>query len=220
MTTSVNPKGNKQLLSGEGLISEQIKDLIVDRILDGELRPGRQVVESAIARELGVSQAPVREAVRDLTMVGFLEYERYKGTFVRSFSAKELFEVYSVRAALEALAARNAAQNITDEDEETLRDILDRMIAAARNDDGNEMARLDNKFHETILQISDNQLLYQLWFSLRFGLWTITTTRISGMDLEYLAHRHEDLLETIVSGDPDKAAAAMQHHIEELGKPK
>ncbi|MFQ5610501.1 MAG: GntR family transcriptional regulator [Anaerolineae bacterium] len=200
-------------------LSEQIKEFIVERILDGEWKPGQQVVESALARELGVSQAPVREAVRDLTLLGFLKTQPYKGTFVHSFSAEELYEVYTVRAALEALAARTAAGRMTAESAQRLREILDRMIEAARRGDGNEMARLDNKFHETIMLISGNKLLHQLWSTLRFGYWTIATTRISGMDLEYLATRHEELLQALAGGDPDEAAGAMQRHIEELGKP-
>jgi DNA-binding GntR family transcriptional regulator len=81
------------------------------------------------------------------------------------------------------------------------------------------MVRLDNRFHETILQISDNQLLYQLWQTLQFGYWTIVTARSSSYDLEELARRHEALLEALATKDPHKAAEAMQHHIEDLGKP-
>lgn len=212
--------GSSKKITKDGLISEQIKEVIVERILSGELRPGRQVVESALAREFNVSQAPVREAVRDLTMVGFLDYEPYKGTFVRSFSAGELFEVYAVRAALESLAARAAAQTITEEDGHALQAIIDQMVHVARKADPKEMARLDNEFHEKIILLSGNKLLHQLWSNLQFGHWTIATTRISGMDLEYLATRHHDLLEALLGGDPKQAAEAMQRHIEDLGKPR
>lgn len=207
-------------ISKDGLISEQIKEVIVERILSGALRPGRQVVESALAREFNVSQAPVREAVRDLIMVGFLESEPYKGTFVRSFSPDELFEVYAVRAALESLAARSAAERVTEDDGRVLQEIINQMVAVAREDNPSEMARLDNEFHEAIIFLSGNKLLHQLWSNLQFGYWTIATTRISGMDLEYLASRHNDLLEALLSKDPKRAAEAMQSHIEDLGKPR
>jgi DNA-binding GntR family transcriptional regulator len=81
------------------------------------------------------------------------------------------------------------------------------------------MVRLDNRFHETILQISDNQLLYQLWQTLQFGYWTIVTARSSSYDLEELARRHETLLEALVTRVPQKASVAMQRHIEDLGRP-
>lgn len=201
------------------VLSEQVKKYVVEAILSGELKPGDRIVESALARQLGVSQAPVREAVRDLVLLGFLEAEPYKGTSVRSFSPEELYECYSVRAALEALAARTAATRLTEADVQSLRQILDEMIGAAQKHDVEQMIRLDNNFHETILQISGNRLLYQLWKTLQFGYWTIVTTRISSFDLEYLATRHEELLEALITRDPQKAMHAMQSHIEDLGKP-
>lgn len=201
------------------VLSEQIKDYVVKAILSGELKPNDRIVESALARRLGVSQAPLREAIRDLVLLGFLETEPYKGTSVRSFSPEELYEVYSVRAALEALAARLAATRLTNADEQTLRKLLDEMIEAAQKHDREQMTRLDNDFHETILHISGNKLLHQLWKTLQFGYWTIITTRISSFDLEYLAVRHEEMLEALSTRDPEKAMQAMQHHIEDLGRP-
>jgi DNA-binding GntR family transcriptional regulator len=201
------------------VLSDQVKEFIVDAIMSGEFKPGDRVVESSLARRLGVSQAPVREAIRDLVLMGFLETEPYKGTSVRSFSPEELWEVYTVRAALEALGARLASARLTEADVETLREILNEMIDAGRKHDLDRMTRLDNSFHETIMQVSDNKLLYQLWQTLRFGYWTIVTAKMSSFDLEYLAVRHETLLEALESRDPQIAMVAMQHHIEDLGKP-
>jgi len=201
------------------VLGDQVKEYVIEAILSGEFRPGDRVVTSSLARRLGVSQAPVREAIRDLVLLGFLETEPFKGTSVRSFTPKELYEVYTVRAALESLAARLAAERLTDEDVQTLRRVLDEMIHAAQEHDEKGMVRLDNHFHKTILQVSDNQLLYQLWQTLQFGYWTIVTTRTSESDLEELARRHEDLLDALVSRDPQKAGRAMRRHIEDLGKP-
>ena len=187
--------------------------------MNGEFQPGDRVVASVLARQLGVSQAPIREAIRDLVLLGFLENEPFKGTSVRSFSPKELNEVYTVRAALESLAARLAAERLTDQDASALSDTLEKMIQAAQEQDEEGMVRLDNCFHETILQISDNGLLYHLWQTLQFGYWTIVTARSSSYDLEELARRHESLLEALKTRDPHRAAVAMQRHIEDLGRP-
>lgn len=204
---------------GRVVLGDQVKEYVIEAIMSGEFQPGDRVVASSLARRLGVSQAPVREAIRDLVLLGFLESEAFKGTSVRSFSPKELYEVYTVRAALESLAARLAVERLTEEDVRLLQDTLDEMIRAAQEQDEKQMVRLDNRFHETIMQISDNQLLYQLWQTLQFGYWTIVTARSSSYNLEELARRHETLLTAIASRDPQKAAAAMQHHIEDLGKP-
>ena len=201
------------------VLGDQVKEFVIESIMNGEFEPGDRIVASSLAKRLGVSQAPVREAIRDLVLLGFLKTQAFKGTSVRSFSAKELYEVYTVRASLEALAARLAAGNLSEADVENLQNTLTEMIRAAREQDGERMVRLDNRFHETILQISDNRLLYQLWKHLQFGYWTIVTTRMSTMDLEELARRHETLLEALKSRDPQRAMVAMQRHIEDLGKP-
>jgi DNA-binding GntR family transcriptional regulator len=86
-------------------LREQIKDVILQRILDGDYEPGARLVETRIAQELGVSQAPVREALRDLEQLGCIVHEPFRGCSVRAFSARELLEAFPVRAALEALAA-------------------------------------------------------------------------------------------------------------------
>ncbi len=90
-------------------LREQIKDVILQRIVEGSYEPGSRLVETRIAQELGVSQAPVREALRDLEQVGCVVHEPYRGCSVRAFSAEELMDAFPVRAALEALAARLAA---------------------------------------------------------------------------------------------------------------
>ncbi|MFN2292556.1 MAG: GntR family transcriptional regulator [Anaerolineae bacterium] len=212
-----NPNENGGL--GRVVLGDQVKEYVIEAIMNGEFQPGDRVVASALARQLGVSQAPIREAIRDLVLLGFLENEPFKGTSVRSFSPKELNEVYTVRAALESLAARLAAERLTDQDASALSDTLEKMIQAAQEQDEEGMVRLDNCFHETILQISDNGLLYHLWQTLQFGYWTIVTARSSSYDLEELARRHESLLEALKTRDPHRAAVAMQRHIEDLGRP-
>ena len=204
---------------GRVVLGDQVKAFVIEAIMSGQYQPGDRVVASSLARRLGVSQAPVREAIRDLVLLGFLETEPFKGTSVRSFTPKELYEVYTVRAALESLAARLATERLTDEDVHALQCTLDEMIRVAQEQDEEGMVRLDNRFHETILQISDNQLLYQLWQTLQFGYWTIVTARSSSYDLEELARRHEALLEALATRDPQKASVAMQRHIEDLGQP-
>jgi DNA-binding GntR family transcriptional regulator len=198
------------------VLGDKVTEFVIGAILNGEYRPGDRVVASTLARRLGVSQAPVREAMRELVMRGFLENQPFKGTTVRSFSDKELREVYAVRAALESLAARLAAELWTDEDLAALRGIIADMVRAGHEGDAAEMVRLDNSFHDKILQIAGNGLLYQLWQTLQFGYWTAITTRLSSLDLEVLARRHEIVLAEIASRDPVRAAEAMKHHIEDV----
>lgn len=199
------------------VLSNQIKEIIINEIISGELKPGERIIENSLTRRLDVSQAPVREALRELVVMGFLESVPYKGTTVRRFSQEELNEVYLVRSALESLGARLAASRITSDDQKTLQDILDRMVDEARKGSLRETARLNTEFHETILIISGNRMLHNLWKSMQFGYWTLLTTTMSGRDLEALALRHEAVLEALMSKDPEKARKAMQFHLEEFG---
>src|SRR3954468_15644671 len=93
------------------VLREQVKDVLLQRIVSGELEPGERLVETRIAQELGTSQAPVREALRDLELLRLVESEPFRGARVRVFDEEEMIEVYPVRAALEELAARLAAEN-------------------------------------------------------------------------------------------------------------
>jgi DNA-binding GntR family transcriptional regulator len=201
------------------VLSDRVKEYIVEAVLSGELKPGDRIVENNMARLLGVSQAPVREAIRDLVLLGFLKTEPYKGTSVRSLTPEELWETYTVRAALESLATRLAATRMTEDNVATLQRILDSMMEAARRQDRDQLVELDNDFHEAIIRFSRNHTLYQLWKSLQYGIWSIVTYRKSSLDPQYLAARHGELLEALKSGDPERATRAMQHHIEDIGKP-
>ena len=91
------------------VLREQVKDVLLQRIVSGELQPGERLVETRIAQELGTSQAPVREALRDLELLRLVESEPFRGARVRSLGDEELVEIYPVRAVLEELAAKLAA---------------------------------------------------------------------------------------------------------------
>jgi DNA-binding GntR family transcriptional regulator len=88
------------------MLREQVKDVLLARILAGEYADGERLIETRIAQELGTSQAPVREALRELESLRFIESEPYRGARVRAVSLDEILEVYPVRSALEEVAAR------------------------------------------------------------------------------------------------------------------
>ena len=113
------------------VLSEQVKDRILQWILEGHLAPGSRIIETRVAKELGVSQAPVREALRDLTTLGVVEMKPYRGASVRQPSKTDLVEAMEVRGELEALAARTAATRITEECLDELRNLIGEMRALA-----------------------------------------------------------------------------------------
>src|SRR3954469_8739852 len=99
-----------------GLLRDAIKERIVERILDGAYGPGERIVESAVAAEFGVSQAPVREALRDLEAMRFVESQPHRGARVREVTTDELVQIYPARAAPEGGRGREAAPRITEDE--------------------------------------------------------------------------------------------------------
>ncbi len=133
------------------VLREQVKDVLLHRIVTGEIRPGERLVETRIAQELGTSQAPVREALRDLELLRLVESEPFKGTRVREFGDQEMVEVYPVRAALEEVAARAATKNLAG-DVSALEAEVEAMRAAARRGDIQGLAEHDIAFHRLLVE--------------------------------------------------------------------
>ena len=197
------------------VLSEQVKDRILQWILEGELAPGSRIIETRVAKELGVSQAPVREALRDLTTLGVVEMKPYRGASVRQPSKTDLVEAMEVRGELEALAARTAATRITEDCLAELRKLIDEMHQLAKAGDTHAHAQKNTEFHETVLRASGNATLLRTWSMLEPYARTYVTAMVPGMDLIWLGDRHNDILEALEAGDPDRAAETMRHHARE-----
>jgi DNA-binding GntR family transcriptional regulator len=191
----------------------QIKDVILQRIVAGEYPPGARLVETRIAQELGVSQAPVREALRDLEQLGCIVHEPFRGCSVRAFSAEELLEAFPVRAALEALAARLAAERITEEELLHLADLVDTMRAAALRGDAHDQSQANAAFHATIVRAARNATLERQWSFLEPFSRTYLTVSQPGLDLLALSERHVPILDALRARDGDVAADAMHRHL-------
>jgi DNA-binding GntR family transcriptional regulator len=199
------------------VLREQVKELLLERILGGEYRPGDRLVETRIAQELGTSQAPVREALRDLELLRFVESEPFRGARVRAISPHELAEIYPVRAAIEEVAARTAAVNLAGE-VSALRIELAAMLDAAEEEDLHALVHHDVRFHRLIVEASGNRTLLDVWTSLRVEARTIITALTTGIDHHELAAKHEPVLAALAARDPDRAGNALRRHIEEFGE--
>lgn len=192
---------------------ERVKDVVLQRIVSGEYPPGARLVETRIAQELGVSQAPVREALRDLEQLGCIVHEPFRGCSVRAFSADELLEAFPVRAALEALAARLAAERITEPELLRLAELLETMRSAARRGDAHGQSQANASFHATIVRAARNVTLERQWALLEPFSRTFLTVSQSGLDLLALSERHIPILDALRARDPDAAGDAMHQHL-------
>jgi len=195
----------------------QIKEILLARILDGEYQPGDRLVEMQIAQEFGISQAPVRESLRELEALGFVESEPYRGTRIRAVTKAELTEIYPVRAALEEVAARAAAQRLAGRIE-ALAAELAAMHQAAEKGDLYEQVQHDVEFHRLIVEASGNRVLQDVWRSLRIEARTLISALKADIGGHEIAEMHRPVLEALAEGNAEKAGALLRKHVEYFGE--
>ena len=193
-------------------LAEVVKDRILTQILQGTLAPGSRIVETRVARELGTSQAPVREALRDLATLGFVETKPHRGSWVRTPTKKDMIEAIEVRAELEALAGRLAAERRSEKCVAELELLMDEMMEAAERGDAHDQALKNAQFHELIVDAAGNKTLARFWSMLEPFASTYVTASAEGMDLHWLGQRHESILDAIRDQDADRAAETSRFH--------
>ena len=192
-------------------LGRQIRDALVRRIVTGELEPGSRLVETRIAEEYGTSQAPVREALRELEAIGMVETRPRRGTFVRHFIQQTLRESYVVRAALEETATRLAIPAGTlpftalEADVEAMRE-------AARLGDPQAVGAASVAFHRHIIDAAGNDLLKHAWESLQIEARTAVTLLAVEPNLAEVAEEHDELLNVLRSGNLDTACQLTRDH--------
>jgi DNA-binding GntR family transcriptional regulator len=195
-----------------------VREHLEEAIIEGELKPGDKIIETKVAKELGVSQSPVREAINDLISMGLLEKKDFSGTRVRKLSKKEVKNAYDVRAYLEMLAVSEATKNITDKELNEMENLLVEMKKFAQDEDVQKFVDYDIKFHEKIMDVSGNKLLKKIWNMVYLSQWTFITTKISKRSLLDLANRHELICASLKNKNSLEASKNMKIHIEELAE--
>jgi len=198
------------------VLADQVKERLLDGILTGRFAPDSRIVETQVARELGTSQAPVREALRGLEALGVVEITPFRGARVRRPTRRELLEAYAIRTALESLGARLAVPRLGEDDLDELSACVDEMQAAARDDDGAGVASADARFHGRILELADNATLVRVWRSLEPFSRTYITLVVPGADPRWSADLHVPILDALRRRDVDAVVAALERHFEEV----
>ena len=179
-------------------------------ILEGDFGPGDRLIEMHIAKEYGTSQGPVREALRELEMLGFVRSEPHRGTYVRDPWQQGMLELYELRGALEEFAARMATPGC--EDTSALQAEVDAMAAAAVADDVHATGEHSELFHRLIIEASANQLLETVWSSLSITDHTALTMVTLELDLKTIAESHQPIVDAIAAGDIELACRVSREH--------
>ena len=200
---------------------DQVVEAILSRAVLGQFLPGRRINELALARELNVSRAPIREALRMLVALDVVENTPYQGMRLTALPPERIRHISQVRLELEKLSLREIREvkrrNLLRTE---LQNVLEDMKSAARKEDRLALAKLDAVFHETIMRASANPVLLKLWQMLRPQLIIIFGLSQYGAQgserkkpFQKIVQEHRDLIEGLASASFDKLTAALEAHI-------
>ncbi|HEY4260120.1 MAG TPA: GntR family transcriptional regulator [Schlesneria sp.] len=198
-------------------LSAVVQERLSRAIMTGELSEGTKLAEPDLAARLGVSRAPVREALIGLECIGLVTSDDRGRTSIAALQAEDIEDIFCVRLALEPLASRKAAARMTPEIIATLSDNIARTRTVKAQFD---LSAIDTEFHDIIFQASGMRCLHQVWRGIRYQveLWLNQMQPLVSSRFEetrdITANNHQTLLNALVSGDPEVVAAEAIIHIE------
>jgi DNA-binding GntR family transcriptional regulator len=184
-------------------------------IVSGRLPPGAVLVETALAEQMNVSRAPIREAIQLLENDGLVETIAYKGKRVKPLTAREVEETYGLRQIFEVAAAERILDSGVSV--QPLWDHCAEMDKAVRDEDYEALVAADEGFHRTLIRLSDHQLLLSLWNNLYMRIHQIMALRHRGdRKLADIAGNHPPIVRALESGDRALATRLISEHTRAL----
>jgi DNA-binding GntR family transcriptional regulator len=197
-------------------LSARVTDHIEKLISEGRVQPGERLNELALSELLGVSRAPVREALRGLEGRGWLTQIANRGMFVRELSVKEMLDIFDMRALLVGYAAERAAELLNAERRKMLASLLERMDKAAKSDDGARYYRLNAEYHDAILAFSNNQRAVEVYAELAKDLHRFQRRYFDfAPNMVKSNAEHRAVFDAIVRGDALEARRLSEQHVQQ-----
>lgn len=195
-------------------LKERVLDALRDAILNGDFKPGQPLIETEIAAQLGVSRAPLREALQILSTEGLVETVPYHGSRVRALTRVGIEELYSLRTVLETFALERVMARRNPADVEHLREIYERMLAAAERGDLASVSAIDRDFHLALITMSGHSLLLSIWQMVAMRVQQVMALRNRrNSDFTQIARNHLPIIDAIAAGDLEQARALLIEHI-------
>ena len=194
---------------------DRVLAVIVAQAARGVILPNDRIVESDLARRLGVSRVPIREALRRLESQGVVTDEPYRGIRLTPVTNRRVRELIEARATLEITAAHAAVdagrhgRPWTDR----LRDAVLEMERTAEQNDAYGLAAMDTEFHRAMCRLGDNEVLLDLWQTLAQQITIIFGLATTGRPMPAIVAEHHELLNTLESGNKERIARTLHQHI-------
>ena len=204
-------------VSGRSLTVAEVVNVLRSAIVGGELVPNQRLVEADLAAEYGASRGNIRAALAELTVEGLVERVQNRGARVRAVSVDEAVEITEVRAALEALCARKAAERISDDQALELQELAKRMKDAVERGDRDSYSECNQSLHSRLIDISAQQTAAATIHRLRGQAvrFQFRLARQPGRPAVSLP-QHLAIIDAVCAHDPDAAAEAMRVHLESV----
>ena len=196
-------------------LKEQVREVLFEQIISGELKPGERLKIIPIAESLKVSQAPVREAIQCLVTSGYLELIPNAGARVKEFSDDEVMEIYELRKLLE-LGSLNCKKFDHVKTHAAMVRHFKKMNQAVSNNDFKEYSIHDTAFHRSIVEYSGNKKMLDIWDSLLVPKHITTIIRLSNATLKEGILLHTPIFEALENNDIAQAVQALKKHYDYL----
>jgi DNA-binding GntR family transcriptional regulator len=192
--------------------AESLYLAVKDMAIAFEFKPGERINEVELARRLGASRTPLREALNRLVAEGFLVLKQDRGFFCRDLKPREMFELYQFRAVLEVAAVRLACELATEQEVADLAHFLEETGPEEGGRGGEELVALDEHFHERIMALGRNmemcRTLENINARIRYFRWVDMESKREGTQKE-----HRAIVQALSARDADLAARHMNGHI-------
>ena len=203
-----------ETINYKGLWSNVLSNLRI-LILNGELKPGDQLIESSIANQMQVSRGPVRDALKQLENEGLVTNIPRKGTFVRKLNKEDFKQIYELRAYLESLAIRLAIEKLDENSEliSSLKNIAKEIGEASKEERIAHIADLDIEFHRVICESSKNQYLVEAWMRIRSLIRLCLITDLYYKNYWKTEKDHHMIIDAIAEKDVKLGEERIRDHI-------
>ncbi len=196
-------------------LETKVYNYLEEKILTGEYPKGMQIVENNVCKETGVSRTPIREALHMLEKDGLVRLVQNKGAVVIGVSTQDLIDIYKIRMRIEGLAARMAAENMSDKEKEELNEIVELSeFYITKRDAADKLKELDTSFHKIIYKASGSRMIYNTLseYHKYIKAYRKLSLSVKGR-FEKSISEHREILDAILNGDAENADALMSKHV-------
>lgn len=195
-------------------LRSQVFSRVRQDILCGRYSQGEELTEAGLGAELGVSRTPVREALRQLELEGLVELIPNKGAFVTGITPKDVMDIYQIRARLEGLCARWAAENITDKELDDMEETMHLSEFHAKKEHYDKVFELDGRFHELMYEASHSRILAHELSDFHQYVQRVRRMSIKNrVRSQYTNEEHLRIFEALKQHDADLAEKLAHEHI-------